>query len=338
MKGIYKVHKMSKVVIFSHESDIDGLGCVILAKLAFSEAKYVLAPNVEKLELIFRDYLNTEKLENYDKIFVTDLALYDPALTMVAESSLKDKVLVFDHHKMSIENKMNRYSFTKIIEEDSTGKRCATDLFFEYLSNNNYLAPTKCLKQFVELTRLEDTWEWKNADDFGKMAHDLAILFNSIGIEKYISKMIQILSNDNNTFSFSNDDITIIQKKKEAYEKNLQTIISSIEYFVDENNNKFGIVYANYEYRNELPEYIEKIGNPQSIKYIIIIAMDKGEYGQKSYRSIDKNFDVNVIAMKHGGGGHPGAACVSITKEQKEKVLELNKKDGLQYLANSKYL
>ena len=328
---------MDRIIIFSHESDIDGLGCVILTKLAFPETEYVLAPNVEKLELIFRNFLQSGKLENYYKIFVTDLALYDPSLTIVAESPLKDKVLVFDHHKMSIENKMNRYPFTKITEEDSKGKRCATDLFFKYLSNNNYLAPTNSLKQFVELTRLEDTWEWKNADDFGKTAHDLAILFNSIGIEKYVSKMIQIILNNKDSFSLDNDDISIIQNKKETYEKELENIMSSVEYFIDENKNRFGIVYTNYEYRNELPEYIEKIGNPQSIKYIIIVAMDKGEYGQKSYRSIDKNFDVNVIAMKHGGGGHPGAACVSITKEQKEKALSLNKKDGLQYLANSKY-
>ena len=76
---------MNKVFIFSHESDIDGIGCIILAKLAFKEPKFVLAPNVEKLELIFRDYLKSGQLEQYDKIFITDLALYDPSLTLVAE-------------------------------------------------------------------------------------------------------------------------------------------------------------------------------------------------------------------------------------------------------------
>ena len=328
---------MDKIIIFSHESDIDGLGCVVLAKLAFSEVEYILAPNVEKLEYTFRDYLQSGKLEHFTKIFVTDLALYNPSLTMVAESSLKHKVFVFDHHKMSIENNMNRYAFTKIVEEDCHGKRCATDLFFEFLFNHHNLVPTKSLEQFVELTRLEDTWQWKNAGNFGSLAHDLAILFNGIGKEKYISKMMQILLAHPNHFSLDNDDIAIIQEKKGTYEKELQTILASAEYFLDENQNEFGIVYANYEYRNEIPEYIEKIGNPQSIKYIIIVAMDKGEYGQKSYRSIDKSFDVNVIAMNHGGGGHPGAACVSITKEQKEKAQTLNKKEGLQYLANSKY-
>ena len=65
--------------------------------------------------------------------------------------------------------------------------------------------------------------------------------------------------------------------------------------------------------------------------------MNKGEFGQKSYRSIDESFDVNEVAVMHGGGGHPGAASVNITEEQKAKALVLTKKEGLKYLADSKY-
>ena len=45
---------MEKILLFSHESDIDGLGCVVLAKLAFKNLDYVLLPDIRKLELIFR--------------------------------------------------------------------------------------------------------------------------------------------------------------------------------------------------------------------------------------------------------------------------------------------
>ena len=50
---------MDKVIIFSHESDIDGLGCVILAKLAFNNLDYVLSPNTDSLETKFREYINS---------------------------------------------------------------------------------------------------------------------------------------------------------------------------------------------------------------------------------------------------------------------------------------
>lgn len=328
---------MSKVIIFSHESDIDGLGCIVLGKLAFNEMDYVLMPNIEKLELTFRSYLENHKLDDYDMIYITDLALYDPSLTMVSKSSIKEKIFVFDHHKRALDDNMNRYPFTRIIEEDENGKRCGTDLFFEYLSQKNLLTPINSLKEFVEFTRLEDTWEWKKSGKLGEQAHDLAIFFNSVGVENYISSMTKKLSNNKENFSFSDEEKSIIQNRKNEYEDKLSNIMLNAEYFQDLNGNKYGVVYANYEYRNELAEYIIDKKNPYSIEYLIIVAMDKGEFGQKSYRSIDESFDVNEIAMNHGGGGHQGAASVNITKDQKEKSLILSKRESLKYLAESRY-
>lgn len=134
-----------KIIIFSHEGDIDGLGCIVLGKLAFKEIDYVLMPNVEKLELSFREYIESGNFDRYTRIYVTDLALYDPSLTMVAESSLKDKVKVFDHHKRAIDDQMNRYSFTKIVEEDEKGKRCGTELFYEYLDEIHLINKNKVI-------------------------------------------------------------------------------------------------------------------------------------------------------------------------------------------------
>lgn len=325
-----------KNIIFSHESDIDGLGCIVLSKLAFDDIDCILKENVDKLEKTFRAYIESGDLNQYHKIYITDLALYHPSLAMVAKSSLKDKVLVFDHHVSAIKEKLNIYRFTKIVEEDEKGKRCGTDLFYEYLVNNNLIKTNKAINEFVELTRLEDTWQWKKVKN-GEKAHDLAILLNIIKTEKYISKMIERLKNNPENFEFDKKEIRMIKHKKEEYNKALKSIMTSAEYFIDENNNKYGMVYANYEYRNDLAEYIERNNNPEEIRYFIVVAMDKGEYGQKSYRSIVQDFDVSEIAMRHGGGGHPSAACVNITEEQKAKVSKLTKKEGLKYLANSNY-
>lgn len=328
---------MKKVLLFTHESDIDGIGCAVLAKLAFENIEFVFEPNIEHLEETFRDYIQSGKLNEYDIIYVTDLALYDPSLTMVAESDLKDKVLVLDHHERAINSNMNRYPFTKIVEEDEIGKRCATELFYECLTQEGFLKRTNAIEDFVEMTRLEDTWEWKEDTVWGEKAHDLAVLFNIIGLEKYIDNMTLKLTSAKEGFQYNEEELTLIKERKEEYKKLLESIMSQAEYFIDEKNNKFGIVFADYEFRNELPEFIINIGNPENIKYIIIVAMNKGEFGQKSYRSIDENFDVNEIAMLHGGGGHPQAAAVNITKEQKEKILLLEKNDGLKYIAKSKY-
>lgn len=326
---------MTKKLIFSHENDIDGLGCVVLSKLAFEKVDYILVPNINKLETTFRKCVEQHKLNEYEDIYVTDLALYDPSLTMVAKSSLKDKVHIFDHHKSAIDDGMNRYQFTKILENDSKEKKCGTSLFYEYLIQNDLIMNTPAISKFVELTRLEDTWEWKNSQNLGQQAHDLAILFNAIGQKKYISDMITKLSNYPSSFELSKEENILIQKKKEEYNKLLQSIMLSAEYFFDENNNKFGMVYADYEYRNELAEYIKHQGNQEKLKYFIVVALNKGEFGQKSYKSIDESFDVVEIAMLHGGGGHPKSASVNITKDQKLKAMELPKREGLKYLADS---
>lgn len=328
---------MDKKIIFSHESDIDGLGCIILAKLAFDVVDYQLLPNIGKLEETFRDYFKSKKLEDYSEIFVTDLALYDPALTMVAESPLKEKVFVFDHHKKAIDDNMNRYTFTKIVEEDENGKRCGTELFYEYLKQNHFINTTKAIEEFVELTRLEDTWDWKKAGFMGQKAHDLAILFNVLGIEEYISKVLSKLSNNSETFELNEEERNLIQMKKKEYDNLLKSILSNAEYFLDENENKYGVVFADYEYRNELTEFIRNNNNPENVKYFIFIALEKGESGQKSYRSIKEGFDVQEVASSHGGGGHPDAAGVSITKEQKLTSQSLPKREALKYLAESKY-
>ena len=43
-----------KVLIFSHESDIDGLGNIVLAKLAFKDLDYILCPGFKELKNKFR--------------------------------------------------------------------------------------------------------------------------------------------------------------------------------------------------------------------------------------------------------------------------------------------
>lgn len=330
---------MEKIIIFSHENDIDGIGAIVLGKVAFGEIDYVLAQNVYALETKFREKLDDESLYQYDRVFITDLALYNPSLKIISEDPiLSKKVLVFDHHKSAINEGCNEYDFTTIVEADESGKkRSGTDLFYEYLCKNGFLSRTKALDEFVELTRLEDTWEWKTNGDLGLKAHDMAILFNVIGIDGYVDSMLKKVLNS--SVEFTEEEQETIALEKERYLKKLQEIWSSAECFTDEYKNRFAAVFAEYELRNELIEYVRGLSGID-IAYLIIVALEMGNYGQKSYRSVPLEFDVGKIAKAHGGGGHPAAAAVNITKEQREKTIELrrtNPREALEYLANCSY-
>lgn len=325
-----------KVLLFSHKSDIDGLGSVVLGKVAFNDFTYELFEDVGDLELKFRKYINSNYFDQFDIIFITDLALYDPSLSMVANSSLKEKVLVFDHHQASIDKGYGNYDFTTIYEIRDGKKKCGTELFYEYLIDNNLIKANKCSDYFVECTRLEDTWDWINDQIIGEKAHDLAILYNVLGRDNYIETMVEKLIN-NEDFFYTKKEENLIENKKKEYERVLYDISQEADYFTDSNDDNFAVMFCDYQYRNEIPDYILNHGNPHNIKYLIVVAYDKGEYGQKSYRRVDSNYNVNNIAKAHGGGGHPGSAAVSITKEQKEKSLSMNKTDAARYLADAVY-
>lgn len=330
---------MDKIIIFSHESDIDGLGSVILGKLAFGEIDYVLCPNINILQAEFSKLIENKNLYNYDKIYITDLTLYAPAADIVKNDAiLSDKVLVFDHHKSAIDDGYDTYDFENIIDVDENGKkRCGTDLFYEHLLLEKYIVGTPAIDEFVELTRLEDTWEWKK-NGRGIKAHDLAILFNAIGIEQYINIIYTKLLYESD-FNFTTDEMNIIENRKNEYLDLLKQTWEEVEFFKDESNNKYASLYANYELRNELSEYAKSL-KIDDLKYLIIVALEKGEFGQKSYRSIEENFDVGKIAKSHGGNGHVGAAAVNITEEQRNHALSLmktNKRDSLKYLVDNNY-
>ncbi|MBQ3475491.1 MAG: hypothetical protein IJH20_04915 [Bacilli bacterium] len=323
-----------KRIIFSHESDIDGMGGVILAKIAFSEIDFELFPNVDELEKQFRNYIENNYFDNYDEIYITDLSLLRPSIDIVNEDNiLKNKLKIFDHHQRAIDDGLGNYSFVTIEEKNKDGmKRCATEIFYEYLYKNNMIDKNDTLDEFCELTRLEDTWTWRENNP---KAHDLAVLFSAIGIEKYIDLMVKKIKKQDMTFS--ENDLKRIKEKKEEYEKELNKYIDSSLILTDENNNRFGITFAPYEYRNEITDKIIVDGNKNNICYMIVVAFDKGEFGQKSYRSVVTGMDVNAVAKLHGGGGHPGAAGVYLTKEQKENALKLEHDEALNYLAKCTY-
>ena len=57
---------MNRIIIFSHESDIDGMGSVILSKIAYKDIDYVLCHNPDDLEITFRKYIR-ENIFKFEK-------------------------------------------------------------------------------------------------------------------------------------------------------------------------------------------------------------------------------------------------------------------------------
>lgn len=304
-------------LLYSHKSDIDGMGSVILSKIAFEEIDFTLCKNIADLsDTLEIDYARG-KLYEYDTIYITDLSPRKELLEKILEDEqLKGKVYLFDHHETAYDNGYNNLENATVIVADDDGKKCATQIYYEFLLDVGFLNNSKAIEQFVELVRREDIYEWKKYND--QKAHDLAILFNEIGIEKYIESMTsKLLEKPDDDFEFSENELDSITHKKQVTRENVLNFVSKLK-VIEVDNYKVGVCFIIYEYRNEVAEYLME----ENKFDIDCVAMFAFENNQISLRSIKDNSSARIVAEKYGGGGHDKAAAMPITDEVREKIIK----------------
>ena len=304
-----------KVLLFTHKNDIDGMGNAILAKLAFDSVDYVLCETFD-LKKKVEEYFKNKKIYEYDKIFITDLCLGEENLKQIDEDEkLKGKFQIIDHHKTYEDEKYTRFSFVQVKLKNDHGLCCATSLFYEYLLSNSYLVRNDAIDEFVELTRQHDTWEWKNIYNNEK-SRELAILFDAIGINGYIKFIYEKLLKEQ-TFEYNEIERMLIDNKKIEISEAVEEYLDKI-YYKNILDLKAGIIFINYEYRNELAEYLRE--NKYDIDFVMMISLDRGVV---SYRSTKDGVSVRKVAEYFGGKGHDKAATNPITSKSKEAILEI---------------
>lgn len=307
-----------KVLLFTHEQDIDGMGSVVVGQIAFQELDYVPCKTFE-IDSKFKLYIDNKKIYDYDMIFVTDLCLHEPLLSMIMNDDiLKDKVLVLDHHKTEIANA--KYDFVNIILECSKGIASGTYLFYEYLINNNYLKSTPVLDELTELTRQYDTWEWVKYDN--QKARMLHLLFEQVGYKRYLEIMSRIVTN-NDSIVFSDDEMSIINDWENKFKIDSVKILENIIVYpvtIDNIEYRVGYIYTEYKYRNDFSELIRK----NNVKNIDIVGMFFSDMNVVSYRGV-KDVDVSIVPTYFGGKGHKGSGTNPINNERFKEVLNVVK-------------
>lgn len=305
-----------KVLLFTHEQDIDGIGSVLLAKKAFKDLTYVPSKTFEIDEQV-KKYIDNNKIYEYDKIFVTDLCIHEPLLTIINEDEkLKNKFIVLDHHKTEI--KSAKYDFVNIILECEKGQTSGTYLFYEYLVKNEYLKRENIYEELVELTRQYDTWEWEKYNN--QKARQLHLLFEQIGYEKYIEIMTKIIEN-NNEIIFSQNELEIINDWEETFKKESKNILENMVVYdieIENRNYKVGYIYTPYKYRNDFSSILQK-DNKNDID---LVGMFFPNMNVVSYRGV-KKVDVSVVPTYFGGKGHKGAGTNPIDNEKFKEVLKI---------------
>ncbi|MDI7742574.1 MAG: oligoribonuclease [Psychrobacillus sp.] len=284
-------------------NDLDGVGCGILAKLAFGEDVKVRYNSVASLNREIEFFLENDSKETF--LFITDLS---PNSENEHKLDLYYKengnIQLIDHHKSAIH--LDDYGWGYVVVEDIAGNlTSATSLFYEYLISMDYLAATDALTEFVELVRQYDTWEWEKNEN--QKAHSLNSLFYLVSIEEFEETMIERLSTGSQ-FDFDEFEKRLLNMEEDKIERYIRRKKREIVQ-VKVRDNYAGVIYAE-SYHSEVGNELGK--EYAHLDYIVILNMG----GKRiSYRTIHDHVDVSAIASHYGGGGHQKASGSTLTHE-----------------------
>ena len=301
-----------KIKLLTH-TDLDGIGCAIVAYMAFG---------MENVNVDYCDYKNIDKkimalgsdgelYNSYDKIFITDISMSAELAADMDICCNHDKIKLLDHHATALD--LNKYEWcdVRVTDKCSGIKHSGTELLFMYLHNYGYFDDMTFyikdnLCRFVEIVRDYDTWRWKEElGEEGLVCKQVNDIFHIYGRDKFInwsiSKIQDRLGRPYPNFD-SMDKFILEQKQKDiddyiAMKNNQMTIV----------NDKFGyicgVVFAE-RYFSELGNRLSEL-NPE-LDYIAMV--DIG-FGGVSYRTVRDDIDLGgEIAHSFGGGGHRKAA------------------------------
>lgn len=301
------------VKLFTH-TDLDGIGCAILAKLAFGDNVDIEYCNYDDINENVLNYLNNND-DSLSNIYITDIRVNEDVAKLLDE---RGGVCLLDHHPTALE--LNKYPWCKVMVEDLNGvKTSGTKMFYHWLGINGCLSDelesNESLGKFAELVRNYDTWRWSELGEDGVICKQVKDLMYLYGRDRFITWCISEIHDEVFPRLYAADELLLNTKQREIddyiEEKNEQLFISPICGRV------CGFVFAE-KYVSELGNRLCKM-HPE-IDYIAMIDM-----GNKtvSYRTVKDDIDLGKdVAQLFGGGGHPKAAGSEFSESIQFKTIE----------------
>ncbi|WP_050614533.1 DHH family phosphoesterase [Bacillus testis] len=284
-------------------TDLDGVGCGILAKLAFDQKVKVRYNSIASLNHEIEFFLENGSKDTF--LFITDLSPNTENEAKLNEFYSKNgNVQLIDHHKTALH--LNDYEWGYVLTEDDQGQLAsATSLFFHYLVDRGLLAATDAIAEFVEMVRQYDTWEWEKNGN--RQAHQLNSLFFLVSIDEFEEMMIRRLQTSDH-FDFDDFEKKLLRMEEEKIEryirrKKRELVQKEIE------GRLAGVVFAE-SYHSELGNELGK--EYEQLDYIAIVNIG----GKKiAFRTIHDYMDVSAVAGQFGGGGHEKASGCSLSAD-----------------------
>lgn len=283
------------VKLFTH-TDLDGVGCAILALNAFGDVSVTYCDYANVNEKISA-YLDGE--ERHDNIYITDISVND----YVAERIDNDNACwsLFDHHATALP--LLRYGWATVLVDIYGVKTSGTSLFNEYIRHVGCYT----LDEFAEKVRSYDTWDWTLTGDAA--AKDLNDLLYLIGRERFVERFTR-----DATVELTADERMLLDIERGRIDAYIRTKLRQLT-IREIAGHSVGIVFAD-RYQSELGNFI--VNERGDIDLVAMIDPAKGV----SYRS-KGGINVGEFAKQYGGGGHVNAAGSQVSEDQREQIVNI---------------
>jgi oligoribonuclease NrnB/cAMP/cGMP phosphodiesterase (DHH superfamily) len=293
-----------RVVLFSHESDVDGIFSTAIGLIRYPQARtFFLDYSKESFMKIINQIFFSNEFQEKKLFIISDLGFNDSLLnifkgTLNNFNKIKNEIIWVDHHPWSKNTIDEIHSFVELILDDS-GKKCASELMYErFLLDNDYarhlanLAHTtdffikdQYITPLPEIIRYYLTFN-DSYERLAKLAHK---------ISKGILWDIQ-LSEDYKKYESLRDN----DKKQVLEELKIKKI------------DDLNVVFVRSTPYIQTSLFSEEIFNQTNAD----LAIFYGKNGKISIRRNNDKIDCNAIALKLiDGGGHKFAAGGTIRSD-----------------------
>lgn len=297
-----------KDLLITH-TDLDGISPIILMNLTGRKFEFK-SIEINEVEETFKE-LFANDLSIYEHIYITDLTIPE---NIYETLNSMNNVLVFDHHETHLY--ATKYVFATVKVSEFGHLTCGTELFYNYLKGIYKNLDTPLIKEYVDLVRQIDTWDFTNL----VLAKELGALPSIYGKKEFIKSITKRLKKDKVHFELTAFEKRYLKIKKEEEtnfieNKNKQMVKYLIE------GRKCGVVFASNCNKSELGNVLAT--NHPELDLIIIIDATKAV----SYRTARDDVRVNDFASLFGGGGHQKASGSSFSDEMRENIVKSYYKD-----------
>lgn len=285
-------------------TDLDGISPIVLMNLTGVKFEYK-SIEINEVEETFNELLKND-LTTYKQIYITDLTI---PKSIYEQLKHLNNLKVFDHHETHLY--ANDYSFATVKVNEFGHPTCGTELFYNYLKSIYPKLDTPLIREYVDLVRQIDTWDFTNLE----LAKNLGALPLIYGKKEFIKSISKRLKKDKEKFELTAFEKRYLKIKKEEETNFIENKDKQmVKYLIE--GRKCGVVFASNCNKSELGNVLSN-RHPE-LDLIIIIDTTKAI----SYRTSRDDVRVNAFASLFDGGGHQKASGSPFDDEHRDNIVK----------------